>query len=193
MPDILSVVAGYLLGSISSTWIVIKLLGKQDIRCEPDGTISAATSYYKLGAFPYVLTVFMDIALATTAVILARVISHSTSIAMLSGMAAMIGHNWSVFLRFKGGQGATTMAGALAVVMIWPLFYGLVASALVSIFSHRHGLGTAIGVLTISLVALIQNETGAPAFYPLSLFSLMLIKRIQLSRAAGHGILGYTK
>jgi glycerol-3-phosphate acyltransferase PlsY len=193
MPAILSVVAGYLLGSISSTWIIIKILGKQDMRCEPDGTISAATAYYKLGAFPYILTAFMDIALATTAIVLARVISHSTTIAMVSGMAAMVGHNWSVFLRFKGGQGATTMAGALAAIMLWPVCCGMIASALVSIFSHRHGLGTAIGVLTISLVALVQNETGAPAFYPLSLFSLMLIKRIQLSRAAGHGMLGYTK
>lgn len=94
MPSILSVVAGYLLGSVSSSWIIARLFGKEDMRREPDGTISAAAVYYKLGALPYMLAAFMDITLAASAVILAREITHSSSIAMLSGLAAMAGHNW---------------------------------------------------------------------------------------------------
>ena len=53
MPAVLSVIAGYLLGSVSSTWIIMRLFAKQDMRGEPDGTISAAAVYHKLGAFPY--------------------------------------------------------------------------------------------------------------------------------------------
>jgi len=193
MPAVLSVVAGYLLGSVSSSWIVVRLFGKQDMRSEPDGTISAASVYYKLGAFPYALAALMDITLAAAAVILARLLTHSSSIAMLCGLAAMAGHNWSIFLRFKGGLGATAMAGALAAVMPWPLSYGLVAAGLTGIIAHRPGLGTAVGVLTIFFVALIQNGAGATAVYPLSLFSLMLIKRFQLARAAGRGMLGSSK
>ncbi|MGA3094783.1 MAG: glycerol-3-phosphate acyltransferase [Dehalococcoidales bacterium] len=193
MPLVLSVVASYLLGSVSSAWIVVRLFGQQDMRSEPDGTISAAAVYYKLGAFPYALAVLMDITFAATAVILARALTHSTSIAMLCGLAAMAGHNWSIFLRFKGGLGATAMAGALAAVMLWPLCYGLVAAALAGIITHRHGFGTAVGVLTVFFVALIQNGAGAAAVYPLSLFSLMLIKRFQLARAAGQNMLGSAK
>jgi glycerol-3-phosphate acyltransferase PlsY len=193
MPAVLSVVAGYLLGSVSSTWIIIRLFTRQDMRTEPDGTISAAAVYYKLGAFPYMVAALMDITLAATAVILARALTHSSSNGMLSGLAAMAGHNWSVFLRFKGGQGATAMGGALAAVIIWPLCYGLVAAALVALVTHRSGLATAIGVLTVFFVALIQNGAGATAAYPLSLFSLMLIKRFQLARAAGRGMLGSAK
>lgn len=193
MPAVLSIVAGYLLGSVSSSWIMVRLFGKQDMRHEPDGTISAASVYYKLGAFPYTLAVLMDITLAATAVILARLLTHSSSLAMLAGLAAMAGHNWSIFLRFKGGLGATAMAGALAAVMLWPLCYGLVAAALVGVFTHRHGLGTTVGVLTVFFVSLIQNGAGAAAVYPLSLFSLMLIKRLQLARAAGRGMLGSAK
>jgi len=168
----------------------MRLFGKQDIRCEPDGTISAASVFYKLGAFPYTLATLMDITLAATAVILARVLTHSNSIAMLSGLAAMTGHNWSVFLRFKGGQGATAMGGALAAIMLWPLCYGLVVAALMAIITHRSGLSTAVGVLTVSFVALIQNGAVTAAGYPLSLFSLMLIKRLQLARAEGHAWFG---
>ena len=53
----------------------------------------------------------MDIALAATAVILARAFTHSSSIGMLSGLAAMAGHNWSIFLKFKGGKGIATGLG----------------------------------------------------------------------------------
>jgi len=193
MPAVLSVVAGYLLGSVSSSWIIVRLFSKQDVRSEPDGTISAASVYYKLGAFPYTLAALMDITLAATAVILAQVLTQSSSIAMLAGLAAMAGHNWSIFLRFKGGLGATAMGGALAAVMPWPLCYGLVAAALVGVITHRHGLGTAIGVITIFFVALIQNGAGVIAVYPLSLFSLMLVKRFQLARAAGRNMLGSAK
>jgi glycerol-3-phosphate acyltransferase PlsY len=192
-PAVLSAASGYLLGSVSSAWIISRLFGKTDMRSAPDGTISAAAVYYKLGGFPYVLVVFMDIALAATAVILARAFTHSTSIGMLSGLAAMAGHNWSIFLKFKGGMGATTMAGALAAVMPVPLCYGLVAAALVGVVTHRPGLGTTVGVIAIFLAALIQNGLGATAVYPLSLFSLMIIKRFQLSRAAARGIIGSVK
>lgn len=193
MPAVVSVVAGYLLGSVSSSWIMVRLFGKQDMRGEPDGTISAACVYYKLGAFPYVLAVLMDITLAAMAVIFARLLTHSSSIAMLAGLAAMAGHNWSIFLHFKGGLGATAMGGALAAVMLGPLCYGLLAAGLAGIPTHRPGLGTAMGVLTIFFVSLIQNGAEAVTVYPLSLFSLMLIKRLQLARAAGRGMLGSAK
>lgn len=182
MSAVLSVVSGYFLGSVSSTWIVSRLFGKIDMSREPDGTISAASVYYKLGFFPYALVVFMDIMLGATAVILARGLTHSSIIAMLAGLAAMAGHNWSVFLKFKGGLGATVMAGALATVMIWPLCYGLIGATLVMAITHRAGLGTTVGIAIIFLVALIQNGFGVTAAYPLTLFSLMMIKRFQLGR-----------
>ena len=85
------------------------------------------------------------------------------------------------------------MAGAIAAVMLVPLCYGLVAASLVGLFTHRSSLGTALGVLTIAFVALVENGAGATAAYPLSLLSLMLVKRIQLSRAAGRDMLDSTK
>jgi acyl phosphate:glycerol-3-phosphate acyltransferase len=184
MLALLSVVVSYLLGSVSSTWIIMKLFGKQDIRLEPDGTISPAFVFYKLGALPYILAASMDVTLTATAVIIGRGLTNSLSMAMLSGLAAMAGHNWSIFLRLKGGQGATAMGGALAIVLPLPLCYGLLAAVLVAVMTRRPGLSTAIGILTVSFVALIQNGAGTLAAFPLSLFSLMLFKRLQLARAA---------
>ena len=193
MYDVLSVAAGYLLGSISSTWIVMKVFAKQNVRCGADGTISPALVYYKLGKLAFMLATLMDVTFAVTAVLLAKALTHSTSIAMLAGLAAMSGHNWSVYLHFKGGQGATAMGGAILAVMFVPLCFGLVAAAITSYFTHKSSISTAVGVLTISLVAFIQNGFSTFAIYPLSLFSLMIIKRLQLARATGHGMVSPDK
>jgi glycerol-3-phosphate acyltransferase PlsY len=193
MYDILSVAAGYLLGSVSSTWIVMKIFAKQNVRCGADGTISPALVFYKLGKLAFMLATLMDVTLAVTAVLLAKALTHSTPIAMLAGLAAMAGHNWSAYLHFKGGQGATAMGGAILAIMLVPLCYGVIAAVITSYFTHKSGLSTAVGVLVISFVAFIQNGFSTFAIYPLSLFSLMIIKRLQLARATGHGMVSPDK
>lgn len=174
--------AAYLAGSISSAWLVIKLLGHYDMRHERDGTISAASVYYRLGAFPYAIATFGDIAIGAGVVLITRALTHSNPTAMLAGFTAMAGHNWSLYLRFKGGQGATSLAGALLAVMPVPLLIGAAVAFVASRITHRTGIGTMIGVLVIALTALLINGPGILAVYPLCLLSLMLIKRVQLSR-----------
>jgi glycerol-3-phosphate acyltransferase PlsY len=171
----------------------MKIFAKQNVRCGADGTISPALVFYKLGKLAFMLATLMDVTLAVTAVLLAKALTHSTPIAMLAGLAAMAGHNWSAYLHFKGGQGATAMGGAILAIMLVPLCYGVIAAVITSYFTHKSGLSTAVGVLVISFVAFIQNGFSTFAIYPLSLFSLMIIKRLQLARATGHGMVSPDK
>ena len=193
MVNVLVIVAGYLLGSISAAWIITRLFGKIDIRSAADGRISPASVYYRLGTLPYILAVFLDILFAATAVILAQAVTHSNTVAMLSGFAAMLGHNWSLFLKFKGGQGATTMTGALAAIMFWQLCCGLAVAALVVAITRRSTIATAIGICAVVIAAILKFGFTVSAFYPLGLFSIMLIKRLQLSRASKRDILNVSK
>ncbi|MCL2281639.1 MAG: glycerol-3-phosphate acyltransferase [Dehalococcoidia bacterium] len=193
MISVLSIVAGYMLGSVSAAWIITRIFGKVDIRSEADGRISPASVYYRLGAVPYVISALLDIFLAVAAVALARAITHSDTVAMLSGLAAMIGHNWSLFLRFKGGQGATSMAGALAGMVFWPLCFGLLAAALAVAITRRTTISTAIGVGVISVIILLTWEPKTTALYPLILFVIMLIKRLQLACISKHNMLSTNK
>ncbi|MCL2140775.1 MAG: glycerol-3-phosphate acyltransferase [Dehalococcoidia bacterium] len=183
MTNTLCIVAGYLLGSIASAWVVTLLIGKVSIRSDADGRISPASVYYRLGMFPYILSVIMDILLAAGAVKLAITITHSEIIAMLSGVAAMIGHNWSIFLKFKGGQGATSMTGALAGLLLWQLGCGLAVAALVVAITRRTTFSTIVGVVTVVIATLLSRDFGPIVFYPIALLLLMMLKRIQLSRA----------
>ncbi|MFZ7102074.1 MAG: glycerol-3-phosphate acyltransferase [Peptococcaceae bacterium] len=141
---------------------------------------------------PYLLTVFMDIALGVLAVIIAHAVTHSPAVTMLAGLAAMAGHNWSIFLHFKGGQGATTMAGAIGAVMILPLGCGLLAAAITMLITRRSWLSTITGVFIMAFAALVDNAAGTIAVYPLGLLLLMAIKRLQLSRTNRHNALNST-
>ena len=124
----------------------------------------------------------MDISLSVFAILIAKTLTDSTNVMMLAGFAAVVGHNWSIFIKLKGGLGATAIFGALVVIVSWPILYGLLAGGIILFLTRKPGLSTAVGILTISGTIMIQNGIGALAMYPLILFSLMLLKRLQVSR-----------
>lgn len=182
------VIIAYLIGSISSAYIVSRLFGYPHILAEKDGRISAATVFRKVGFFPFLLVVAMDISLAVSAVTVARILTGSRDMMMLAGLAAVAGHNWSLFLRFRGGLGATAICGALGAVVYPQLVWGLGAAGLIFILTLRPGLSTVGGIITTSAALLIQSGFGIIALFPLALMGLMLGKRAQVLRSTRHAV-----
>jgi acyl phosphate:glycerol-3-phosphate acyltransferase len=179
---IISVVMAYFIGSISASWLVGFLIGNIDMRKEPDGRVSASALYTKLGHLPFLLTVILDIGLAALSVIIANILTGSANVMMLSGIVTVAGHNWSIWLKFKGGLGATAIAGVLFVLVPLQFSYALLVAAVVLFFTHRPGLSTAVGIMATSGFVLIQKGAGILALYPFLLFTLMLLKRFQAFR-----------
>jgi glycerol-3-phosphate acyltransferase PlsY len=177
-----SILLSYLIGSISSACIVGWLAGKVDMREEPDGRVSASAVFHKLGLLPFLSVVIMDISLAALAVVITGLLTSSTTIMLFSGLFAVAGHNWSIFLKFKGGLGATSILGAVSVILTWYVFYGLILAGIVFFITHRTGLSTIVGILGFSGVILIQDGVGLLALFPLMLLALMFLKRYQVSR-----------
>jgi glycerol-3-phosphate acyltransferase PlsY len=176
-----SILIAYVIGSISSAYVVGKLLARYDMRGERDGNISAAAVYQKFGRVPFIVVVLMDIGLAICAITVARVLTNSRDVMMLAGLAAVAGHNWSVFLKFKGGLGATAMGGVLGTLMLQQLFLGLGVAAIVFLFTFKPGLSSAVALIATSTVVWIQTGFGTMALLPLGLLALMIIKRSQLT------------
>ncbi len=172
----------YVIGAISSSYVIGRLTGAVDIRNEPDGRVSAAAIYRKAGPLAFALVVIMDIGLAVSAVMIAKILTGSVVIMMLSGLAAVVGHNWSPFLRLKGGLGATTICGVIGAVAWEPLLYGLGVAGIVMVATFKPGFSTAVGILTMSGVLFVQQGFIFVGFLPLALLGLMLLKRYQLNR-----------
>jgi acyl phosphate:glycerol-3-phosphate acyltransferase len=178
----LCVVIAYLIGSVSAATIVGRVAGNIDMRHEEDGRVSASAIYDKLGLVPFAVVVLMDASLAASAVMQARLFTDSVNMTMLAGMAAVAGHNWSIFLKFKGGLGATAIAGVLLALAPLASLTGMSFAAVILLLTRRSGLSTLLGIAAISTAIFYQNNVAILAVYPILLAMIMLVKKIQVAR-----------
>lgn len=156
----------YLLGSIPSGYL-LGLLYRIDVRDQGSGNIGATNVARSVGRSAGILTLLIDMAKGATPVLLVDAAvplaspdpEHALRARVLAAVAAVAGHIFSVFLRFRGGKGVATTFGALAALMPPVALAAGVAFGVV--------LGAARIVSVASLVAALVAPLGAAALgYP---------------------------
>jgi glycerol-3-phosphate acyltransferase PlsY len=124
---ILLLITAFILGSVPFGIIVAKIRGL-DLKKVGSGNIGATNVLRSLGKWPAVLTLLGDILKGTVAVIIGKLLGVGAVYEGLIGLSAILGHNFSIFLRFRGGKGVATSLGvlfvytpeaALLTVIIW--------------------------------------------------------------------------
>jgi glycerol-3-phosphate acyltransferase PlsY len=110
MIELALTLAGYLLGSIPTGYLLGSLAGV-DVRKEGSGNVGATNVARVLGVGRGLLTLAIDVAKGWLAVFLARQLDVSLIWVLLAGVAAFLGHLYPVFLRFRGGKGVATALG----------------------------------------------------------------------------------
>ncbi len=152
----LLIAAGYLLGSIPFGVILTRLFGAGDLRQIGSGNIGA-TNVLRTGRKGLAAaTLILDGAKGAVAVLLARhfVPELGDHAAMIAGAAAMIGHCYPVWLKFRGGKGVATLLG-LALALAWPI--GLVFAVVwlgTVLLLRISSLGGMLGAVSAPLAAL---------------------------------------
>jgi acyl phosphate:glycerol-3-phosphate acyltransferase len=117
--DDLLLLGAYLLGSIPFGIIFARLFGGQDVRATGSGNIGATNVARVAGLLAGILTLLCDTAKGAFSVWLAvRLTNHSALWMMLTGLAALVGHCFPVWLRFKGGKGVATALGIFAMLSL---------------------------------------------------------------------------
>ena len=121
---LLASVLGYLLGSFPTGYLVGRLMAGVDVRKIGSGRTGGSNVLRSAGKTAGLVTIFGDIGKGTLAVILARLIFPDEPAAFaLAALFSVVGHNHSIFLKFKGGAGTMTAGGAL--LGLDPLTLGL--------------------------------------------------------------------
>ncbi len=116
MIEALAAVLGYLLGSIPFGLVLTKAAGLGDIRAIGSGNIGA-TNVLRTGRKGLALaTLLLDGGKGAIAVLLARFAVGEESAYLIAGVAAVLGHNFPVWLKFKGGKGVATTLGTMLAV-----------------------------------------------------------------------------
>lgn len=182
---VIFVVAAYLLGSLSGSLLLGKLRGV-DIRTLGSGN-AGGTNALRTQGFAFALgTVVVDVGKGAVAAWLAvRLLPPDANPAWpyACGLAAMAGHVWPVFHRFRGGKGAATLVGALAVV--WPAGLVVVLGVwLVSLACSGYvGLSTVLAVASLAAVALATDgEAGRAVFACAAALLVLYTHRGNLAR-----------
>jgi glycerol-3-phosphate acyltransferase PlsY len=123
-----SVVVGYLIGSIPSAYLVGRAFKGVDIRQVGSHNMGAMNTFYAIGFWPGMLVLVSDICKGIVALLLAYLTSMYVFVVagnmvvpveMAAGIAVIAGHNFPVFLNFKGGKGGATAIGILAFLLAW--------------------------------------------------------------------------
>lgn len=129
----------YLLGAIPFGYLAGKLLKGIDIRKYGSGNLGATNVYRTVGKISGIFVLLLDIGKGLLAVRLAsclvldNLIVDRELILIITGLCAVIGHNWPIYLKFKGGKGVATSVGVfiglapLAMLICIGLFVAIVA------------------------------------------------------------------
>jgi len=131
---VIAVALSYLLGSISFSIVIAKWVKGIDIRQHGSGNAGATNTLRVLGKGPGLLVFLLDIGKGVAAVFIGRALSENDWIPVLCGLAAIIGHNWPIWFRFKGGKGIATTVGVIATLAFVPaLCAGVIAIATIAL------------------------------------------------------------
>jgi glycerol-3-phosphate acyltransferase PlsY len=151
----------YLLGSIPFGYILVRLFLKEDIRAKGSGNIGA-TNVIRSGSKGLgALTFLLDACKGYAAVILA---SHLASIpalapvdhqnaAALAALFAILGHIYTVWLRFKGGKGVATALGVFLALAPWAALAGLAVFILTVVLTRYVSLGSILAAVVFPIAA----------------------------------------
>ena len=165
--------AAYLLGSVSSAILISRLLGLPDPRTEGSRN-PGATNVLRLGSKPgAVLTLAGDIAKGVLPVLVARWILDEPVLLTLAALGAFLGHLFPVYFRFEGGKGVATALGVLAAID-WQLASILIATWLVVAAVFRYSSLAALVTAAAAPVYLFWL-TGEPVFVALGVVLAALL------------------
>ena len=125
MSLLLAALLGYVLGAIPFGLIVGRVTRGIDLRDYGSHRTGATNALRTLGLRAAALVFLLDVGKGVAAVILARLLFADDPLvewaAAVAGFAAIVGHNWSVFIRFTGGRGVATSAGGLGAMSPWTI------------------------------------------------------------------------
>lgn len=156
LKNLLLILAAYLIGNFSTSYLIAKLFAEIDIREHGSGNPGSTNILRTLGAKAAAFTFAGDLLKGAVAGYLGNRFGGAT-VALLCGIAVVAGHNWPVFLEFKGGKGIATTIGVM--ISVKPLIALICVSIGVAIlFKFRYvSLASILGITLLPFIIVIYG------------------------------------
>lgn len=168
------VMISYLIGAIPFTNLFALRSRGVDLREVGTGTVSGTGVYRVAGVAALLVAGALDVAKGAVGPLLAG--GSNDAVLAATAVAAVIGHNWSIFLRFAGGRGLATTMGALLVIA-WPGAVVILAGLVVGRAFRETGLGAFFAIVLLPVVLALTDGLAA-SLTGLALSVVLLAKRV---------------
>ncbi|HOH20060.1 MAG TPA: glycerol-3-phosphate acyltransferase [Anaerolineaceae bacterium] len=148
----------YLLGSIPTALLLVHAVAGIDIRTVGDGNMGARNTSQLLGKRAGMVVALADFCKAAVAVLLMQAVSEDCDWQAAAGAAAVLGHDFPVFAKFRGGQGFAATAGVFFVLMPLPTLVALSVYGAVYLLTRHADLGAGIGMGLLAFWTWLSQE-----------------------------------
>jgi glycerol-3-phosphate acyltransferase PlsY len=173
LPGILSIIIGYLLGSIPTAYIVSRLRKGIDIRAVGSGNMGGANVMREIGTPEGVFVSLIDIAKGAAAILIAQALNLSDLWVLGTGFTALVGHNFPVFAGFRGGRGSATVIGIFLVLAPKAMLVTLAVVVIPFFTTRKFSAAILIGIALVVIGFVLL-----PLFIWLFEGSLMLVRYV---------------
>ena len=170
---LISVIIGYLLGSINSAVLISKVFYKQDIRTMGSGNAGTTNMLRSLGKKAAAFTFLGDFLKGIIASLIGLLLYKEVGL-VLAGGAAVVGHNWPVYFGFKGGKGVLTSFSVLLVASPTAALIALLSFIIIVAITRYVSLGSIIAAIVVVVATYFIKNGLTPTFY-LTIFVAILV------------------
>jgi len=184
----IALICAYLIGSFPSAYIAGRFRRGIDIREVGSRNVGAMNVFYKVGFVTGLLVLAVDIGKGAAAVALARWLGVPMIAELFAGVAAVVGHGFPVWLKFRGGRGGATCIGILVFLMPWGIPIYLAIFGIGLLLTRYPTLSYSIAFLCFPFVAWLIYHSGALVAFSVVILLLPGIKyipRIKEMRSSG--------
>ncbi len=167
----------YLIGAIPTAFLAGKLLKGIDIRKVGSGNIGATNVFRSVGKFAGVSVLIIDILKGVIPVLLSSHFAPGSCteiFRILAGLAAICGHNWTIFLNFKGGKGVATSTGVLLTLAPVATLTAFVLFVLTVAITRYISLGSIIAASLMPPLVWYLNPGQTELFYFVLVIAILI-------------------
>ena len=157
--DAILIILGYLIGAVPFALLLTRRVRGTDLRRVGSGNVGAANAL-RAASVPVGLGVMaLDVGKGSAVVLLARILGASDAALAATGVAAVVGHVYPVWLRFRGGKGVATACGVFALLAPGPTLLAAIAFTGVVWLTRYVSLGSMVAAVVLAAAVAVG---GAP-------------------------------
>ena len=153
------------------------------------GNVGARNTFVEVGKGAGIAVGIFDVGKGAAAVaiahwLLAVPLLEPHPLVLLAGIAAVVGHIWSIYLKFTGGNGLATTIGVLAILMPWELLIVFAITIILIAITHNTVLSINISLLSVPLSAWLLEKSGLLVTFSFVLLLLLVLHLLPTAKAA---------